>query len=252
MTRLPQDTPLGYTLGVKIQILSDIHLERHMDGGQEFFGLLEPEGIDVLVLAGDIARRHDHLSYALKGFCEYYPQVVYVFGNHELYGSSFKALRNALSKIKYENLHILDNQTCEINGQRFVGTTLWYSWPRRNTANWSDFTEIKDFKEYISDENIEAAAFLMRTVTGSDVVVTHTLPSWRSVHPRWAGHKENAFFVCDMESLIQEVQPKLWCHGHTHESLDYKIGQTRVVCNPFGYVDLELNPRFNELLTIEI
>ena len=37
-----------------------------------------------------------------------------------------------------------------------------------------------------------------------------------------------------LESIIEEYQPKLWIHGHTHVPCDYKIFATRVVCNPRG------------------
>jgi hypothetical protein len=32
--------------------------------------------------------------------------------------------------------------------------------------------------------------------------------------------------------------------GHTHESFDYEIGKTRVVCNPRGYASTEENKGF--------
>jgi len=36
----------------------------------------------------------------------------------------------------------------------------------------------------------------------------------------------------------------LWVHGHMHESFDYEIYGTRVVCNPRGYEPEALNPDF--------
>ena len=36
----------------------------------------------------------------------------------------------------------------------------------------------------------------------------------------------------------------LWIHGHMHDSFDYEINGTRVVCNPRGYTPFELNPDF--------
>jgi predicted phosphodiesterase len=38
-----------------IQLLSDLHFEFHADHGQSFVESLDPRGVDVLVLAGDIA-----------------------------------------------------------------------------------------------------------------------------------------------------------------------------------------------------
>ena len=36
----------------------------------------------------------------------------------------------------------------------------------------------------------------------------------------------------------------LWIHGHKHESFDYEVNGTRVVCNPRGYAPNALNPDF--------
>jgi hypothetical protein len=52
--------------------------------------------------------------------------------------------------------------------------------------------------------------------------------------------------------LIDVGRPALWLHGHVHHSLDYQLFDTRVVCNPRGYFDLELNPLFNPALILEV
>jgi predicted phosphodiesterase len=41
-------------------------------------------------------------------------------------------------------------------------------------------------------------------------------------------------------------------HGHTHESFDYEIGKTRVVCNPRGYASIEENRGFRPDFTVEV
>lgn len=46
--------------------------------------------------------------------------------------------------------------------------------------------------------------------------------------------------------------PDLWVHGHMHNSVDYRVGATRVVTNPRGYAGHEINPNFNPQLVIEI
>jgi hypothetical protein len=43
----------------------------------------------------------------------------------------------------------------------------------------------------------------------------------------------------------------LWIHGHTHESVDYFVNSTRVVCNPRGYAPMELNESFDPVLTVD-
>jgi hypothetical protein len=44
----------------------------------------------------------------------------------------------------------------------------------------------------------------------------------------------------------------LWIHGHTHESFDYVVNGTRVVCNPRGYAPRDLNPAFDPGLTVDV
>jgi Icc-related predicted phosphoesterase len=39
--------------------------------------------------------------------------------------------------------------------------------------------------------------------------------------------------------------PALWIHGHVHESFEYTIGQTKVACNPRGYVRYGENAGFD-------
>ena len=89
---------------------------------------------------------------------------------------------------------------------------------------------------------------------GPTVVVTHHAPSPRSIHPRFAGSPLNACFVSDAERLIDERRVQLWIHGHTHDSFDYAVNGTRVVCNPRGYAKdgVNENPLFDPDLRIAI
>jgi hypothetical protein len=70
---------------------------------------------------------------------------------------------------------------------------------------------------------------------GPTVVITHHAPSRKSVHPRFAESLMNACFVSDAERLIDGRLARLWIHGHTHDSFDYSVNGTRVLCNPRGY-----------------
>jgi Icc-related predicted phosphoesterase len=98
-----------------------------------------------------------------------------------------------------------------------------------------DFSKIKDYESWVYSENWKAIDFLAENLGSGDVVVTHHLPSRKSVHPKYERSPLNSFFLCDVEPLIADRQPALWIHGHTHSSSDYQIGATRVVCNPAGY-----------------
>jgi len=73
------------------------------------------------------------------------------------------------------------------------------------------------------------------------VVVGHHTPSTFSCHPRYSHDKiMNGAYHSDLvEFILDRPQIKLWTHGHTHDTFDYMIGSTRVVCNPRGYIGHE-------------
>lgn len=85
---------------------------------------------------------------------------------------------------------------------------------------------------------------------GPTVVVTHHGPHPNSVHWRWKGSALNPAFSSDLTGLFWLGKPALWVHGHTHDSFDYRVGDTRVVCNPKGYHSE--NPLFDPALVVEV
>lgn len=85
---------------------------------------------------------------------------------------------------------------------------------------------------------------LAKAFDGITVVATHHAPSARSVPAAERNDPLSAAYATDLEPLMREFRPALWVHGHIHEPLDYRVGETRVVCNPRGYFASELVPGF--------
>lgn len=86
------------------------------------------------------------------------------------------------------------------------------------------------------------------------VVCTHHSPSHKSCHPRYKDDTiMNGGYHSDLEEFIVD-RPKirLWTHGHTHEDFDYMVGDTRVVCNPRGYIGYEGRADDWKLKVVEI
>lgn len=243
---------------MNVQILSDLHFEFQADAGASFVASLDPTGTDVLVLAGDIAVGDD-IGPALDLFAARYPEasIVYVHGNHEYYGTSrehaCEVTRAACAR--HRNVHWLEQSVVVIDGVRVVGATLWFRrapevWPMRAWLN--DFHKIQGFETWVEQVNAESIAFLEREVRPGDVVVTHHLPARACVDDKYKDEPFNAFFLCDVEPVLRATRPQLWIHGHTHESVDVTVGDTRIVCNPFGYARRELNPRFQDHLRVSV
>ena len=114
---------------MKIALASDLHLEF---GDVDFENT---ENADVLVLSGDICvAQHFKGKYKysqryldfFKRVTDRFPQVIYVLGNHEHYsGDLAETYFLFKAHLKFANLHILENETVDIDGVTFIGTTLW-------------------------------------------------------------------------------------------------------------------------------
>jgi len=254
---------------MKIQLLSDLHFEFHPDAGRAFVADLDPyqerlavvhpvDDLDVLVVAGDLAVASD-LVRSLSRLCRRYlhTKVVYVSGNHDFYGSDRECVLDDMKTASTlnPNLAWLDCSLVEIGGVRFLGAPLWFPAYEGDPARKSlltDFSAIEDFELWVYEENARAVAFFERELLPGDVVVTHHLPSQLCVAPQYQGSPLDPFFVCDMTRLIVERRPRLWLHGHTHSSVNVRIADTTVLCNPLGYWGREQNQDFSKRLIVEI
>lgn len=238
--------------------ISDVHTEFHKDGGRDFVEALPPaDAVDVCVVAGDLGDAGT-FEKALELLAKRFAIVIYVHGNHECYESSLEKTKEAIRAIvaKHDNVHFLDNDVVEIGGKRFVGTTMWFR-PHPEVPvfceDMNDYDAIEGFRRQVPSENAKAVRFLEAEVRRGDIVVTHHAPCWRSEDPRWkTSPLSRLFYVCDMNELIFDRQPALWVHGHIHHSWDYPLWNTRVVCNPFGYMDRGRNRTFDASKIIEV
>lgn len=246
---------------MRIQLLSDLHLEFYPDQGKAFVQSLDASGVDVLVLAGDISLvNRGWLARAVGWFCQKWPEVVFVLGNHEFYNYSVDGTLDALAALAKEhpNFHWLENSSVEIGGQRFVGSTLWFpNLPDGQNARFArglnDFHLIHDFPQWVYGRNAESLEFLSREVREGDVVVTHHIPAIEGVHPRWLHDVQGfgRFFLCQMPAEVLR-RPKLWLYGHTHDTMKFQLGDCRFFCNPFGYYGREENWTFERSLVLEV
>lgn len=231
---------------MKIQITSDLHC----DAG----GPLLPGSADVIVVAGDIGAgcsAHPQVEAWLAAGS----QVVLVLGNNDFEGSSIEetvARWQALAQ-SHPGLHLLDSDDVEIGNVRFLGATLWTDFAYGGNAARAMQVLADAMPEY---QTTRFRGFMLRPADtlalhhadrmwlqlmlsmpheGPTVVVTHHLPHANSVAPEFSASPLNPAFVSDLSFLIERGQPALWVHGHTHRPVDYRMGSTRIVCNPRGY-----------------
>ncbi len=242
-------------MAIRAQIISDVHCEFHRDGGVKWCNDL-PVVAPILVIAGDFAT-HRQLVRNLTILCKKFEHIVFVCGNHEYYGSNRGDVNNDLAKVgrQFPNFHWLNNSSVEIEGQRFIGATMWfrddpYNWMYKDQLN--DFNQIAGFSKWVYKENRETIDFFQKNMQKGDFVVTHHLPSMLSVSEFFKDSQTNRFYVCDISEIIREKKPAIHHHGHAHRNTDHYLYDTRVVCNPGGYTGYEPNLEFNQSFTVEI
>ncbi len=238
---------------MKVQIMSDLHLEfGTVNETKSFLNSLDPTGVDVLILAGDICTSRfmlENMHLICKRFLD--SKILWVHGNHEYYYSSKERIYELSNQACKENSNLiwLNNDIVEISGKRFLGTTLWFEHDPLSQIYESlmnDFNVIDKFGTWVYEENRIAKDFLFSNIKPGDIAITHHLPSNKSIHAMYNNSALNQFFCTDLESEIRVLGPSLWVHGHTHHYFDYQIPcddslidegfhSTRVICNPRGY-----------------
>lgn len=242
---------------MKIAILSDLHLEF---GQEPAFNNVDA---DVLILAGDCivaaalvdgsnnnAAMRDLFCDVFASASAIFKHVIYIAGNHEFYHGDWETTPGILADWveRWPNVHFLDNTSIDIEGVKFVGSTLWSDTSVDPYAVLSkdmlgDFRIIYNNYGRLSvaayqQAHEECLDYVKHACSGDQptVVVTHHSPSYNSTAARFKGSALNCFFATDLDSWIEHKENiKLWVHGHMHNPSDYQIGSTRVVCNPIGY-----------------
>jgi predicted phosphodiesterase len=259
---------------IKIAIASDIHLE---------FGdcfLTNDSNADVLILAGDIMIANtldrfqsDHaIANRFREFLlrcsQTFPLTIYIAGNHEFYHGKLKKTPEILKKEcdKFDNIKFLNSETFVLNDITFIGQTLWTDCNKYDPLTLLSLSSMMyDFKGIVNDEKgytkfrpahsaiIHRKHFdYIKNVVAEKseqkfVVISHHAPSSLSIHPMYVNDTlMNGGYYSDLSEFIMDSpQIKLWVHGHMHNSFDYVIGETRVICNPRGYVGHERNESIN-------
>lgn len=248
---------------MKIQIVSDLH--------QEFgYTHLSFHQADLVVLAGDTNTGIKGIEW-IKSVVKRVP-VIYILGNHEYYKGSYpKTLHKIRAAAEGTNVHVLENKSVEIDGITFHGATLWTNFelfgdPRIYGSicqeKMNDYKRIRRDPSYAKLRSLDTytihgasvrwlAASLAASNTKQNLVITHHAPSPQSIPEEYKSDAVSAAYASNLEALIWQYQPAYWVHGHIHQSCEYSIGNTKVICNPHGYTD-EKNTGFNREYLLDI
>lgn len=243
--------------------LSDLHLEYYQDPNILHHNIekilpIETSNTktDVLVLAGDIGypmgEHGDNYLFLLDRFKQKFNQVILVPGNHEYYQTKDFNRNEIIDKLniicKKTSCHLLNNQSIELYGIQFIGTTLWTDIDPQLKHIIFDGTKgtkgktfniiFKDFEAY-QNEFQKCMIFLRDQLAikhNKKIIITHHIPSYSLQHSKYKMMNLNydSMFYSEILELLDLTNVKYWFCGHTHEAGSIVHGNTQIILNPIG------------------
>ncbi|KAI9652039.1 MAG: hypothetical protein M1829_001976 [Trizodia sp. TS-e1964] len=255
---------------MSVQILSDLHLE-------------SPKAYDVfeikpsaphLALLGDIgnvvAHQDECLAFLTRQLSRF-RAVLFIPGNHEAYGSSWRdtldALRNFEQAVRADaslgDFVLLDRGAYRVPSAHanivVLGCSLFSHIPAARemavsvglndfyaTADWSVGAHNAAHRRDLTWLNAQVAALELEESDARVMVLTHWSPSRdpRAIDPRHGTSSITSAFSTDLsgEKCFQSDKVKCWAFGHTHYNCDFTVERggagappLRLLANQRGY-----------------
>ncbi len=231
---------------VRIQIISDIHLEKYLNSYIDPLSIITPSA-EILVLAGDISRLYvsTGLIKFLTELSKHFQVILYVLGNHEFYydkGETKLEINQLIEKAQMlekivPKLHVLQKKSVRIGNLCIAGCTLW----SEIKINFPRFIPIhgmttQKYKEYFSSD----LAYIHKMIKYCEknglklVLITHHCPIGMNLN-RNTNPYLDSLYTSSLEDLMDGTKISTWICGHVHYNFDYitKNG-TRLVCNQYA------------------
>lgn len=246
---------------MKIQIVSDIHLDHMNDlDDLDFEKIIKPSA-EYLAIAGDIGFTdfpETDIAFNLLRFMKFcstsFARVFIVLGNHDYYNGSGTDMDTQRDLIKsalaaYSNVHVLERARFDIDSDHVIlGATLWSNISDYHTAymihdfnyiygkthqkiNMNDTNEIHEKTVEWLDKSIKEIR--AENENAHIIVLTHHVPSYQLLSPDYAGLDCTDAYASNLEYLMHRVN--YWICGHSHFSITQIINGCVCVSNPKGY-----------------
>lgn len=145
--------------------------------------------------------------------------------------NDFRVIKNSNRMVQHKR-HVYHESERNEDGSLIIKTVDHY----QSSSRWSVEDSMEDHKKMLDFINITT-----QDKSKCYVAVTHHAPSALSISEWFKDdYLMNGAFHTDLSEFIMDrPQIKLWTHGHMHNPSDYVVGDTRVVCNPRGYIKYE-------------
>ena len=263
----------------QLQYISDIHLEFHdkqNKGAIQPDMFVKPGAADYLALVGDIGIPELNSMPAFLAWCsQNWKEVFWVPGNHEFYNyrntpipvDEKEAYMRTLAS-RWPNVHYLNREAFELDASiRILGCTLWSFIPTESEKDallkMNDSKQIKvnnertavpsDFNTWHTRDREWLVQEIQRAKLEKKelIVLTHYLPSFRLIHPKYENYPLNCCFATNLESLIQ-APVRAWLCGHSHMAVDTTIHSVCCSLNPYGYPGENHPPLINRAKVLSL
>jgi len=158
--------------------------------------------------------------------------------------NDFKLVKNS-NRMVHRKRNVYDENNRDEFGNMIVKSVDHYQTPSSFSVE-DSIEEHKKMVDYIKIATEDKSK--------KYVVVGHHAPTHQSI-AEWYKHDTllNGAFASDLSEFIMDrPQIKMWTHGHMHDPFDYMVGETRVVCNPRGYIGYEQRANKFELQYYEV
>ena len=260
---------------MRVRITSDLHIDVNKTTDFGFVDKLDK--VDLNIIAGDIAGSW-RTEYDFLQDLQSDKPIICVAGNHLGYDYfkysllmnvhdtkefSIKSLKGNINNVTYLHDDYIEYRDYIIfGGTMYTDFNLYGhsvdTYKRYGERGLNDFNNVKTFDSEIGE---------IRTITADDyikwhsifmkklkrclnkykdrkfIIVTHFAPSAKSIDKKYLSGLNSCLNPCYSVNLdkfiLENDNIKLWVHGHVHDSFDYKIGNCRIVCNPYGYYGYE-------------
>lgn len=163
--------------------------------------------------------------------------------------NDFHGVKNS-NNVIHRKVPLYDNDNFETNRDGFViRNVIGYKF-KEEPSKFTPADAVDDHKKMLDYINHVVA----EQADKKFVVVTHHAPCGLSIHEHYKDDTMmNGGFYTELGDFIAyRPQIKLWVHGHMHNDFDYVVGETRVVCNPRGYVGHENRSKDFKLVYVDI
>lgn len=244
---------------MKIQYMSDLHLEFKNNSKWVMGNALNAAG-EYLILAGDICHiTEEYFEHPFFDWCnENFKHTFWVPGNHEFYSGTvlFDLYAGELQEKIRDNVSLVNNVLVCIKD--VVNIILSAGWSKIGPLHeyhilkgMNDFKCIAGHEGYITTQDFnkqsdiawnfieEALKTVKQDEKNKTIVVTHYLPTFKVLEDKWVGDNLNEGFAIEKSDVILDSNATYWIYGHSHgKKSDVMVGETLLVSNQLGYVDV--------------